>query len=64
MSKISLKISNVCLFFLSFSGYWVIGNFVILEQLKISKHIWEPCSHPVTETGNSFIQIGSLTLIS
>jgi hypothetical protein len=48
----------------------VIGDFVIFHQIKVSKHICEPCRHLVTETGCSsvlivinFIQVFALAIL-
>ncbi len=53
-----LSISNMCqFFFCSFSGHWVIRNFVIFHKTTVAKHIWDPCCHLVAETGSWFILI-------
>ncbi len=53
LSKI-LRIPNMCLFFCSFSGCWVIINFVILHYIKVAKHIWHQCCHMAAATGSCF----------
>jgi hypothetical protein len=32
-------------------GCGVFNNFVIFHQIKVAKHIWEPCCHLAAETG-------------
>ncbi len=40
----------MCLFFISnFSGHWLMNNFVTFQDIKVEKHIWDPCRHLVPE---------------
>jgi len=32
-------------FYSSFSGCPVFSNFAIFHQIKVAKHIWQPCYH-------------------
>jgi hypothetical protein len=50
----------MCVFFPSFSGCWVIGNFVIFLKIKVAKQIWEQCCHLMAETGSWFSLIDLL----
>ncbi len=47
-SKI-LMIPNLCFF-----SSWVFSNFAIFYQVKVAKHIWEPCCHMAVEIGSWF----------
>jgi hypothetical protein len=49
---------QICAYFFScFSGCSVRSTFVIFHQIRVSKHISEPCSHLAAETVNLFILI-------
>ncbi len=63
MSSIHQKISNILrtpnlhIYFSSFSGCWIISNFVIFHQINVAKHNWDPCCQLVSETGSWFFKI-------
>ncbi len=41
----------MCLFFISgFSGHWLMNNFVTFHNIKVAKHIWDPCWHLAPES--------------
>jgi len=37
-------------------------NFVIFHQMKVAKHIWDPCCHLVTQSGSWFSLITVIVL--
>jgi hypothetical protein len=39
-------------FFASFSSCRVIANFTIFYEIKVRKHIQDPCCHLTAETGS------------
>ncbi len=49
---------QICAYFLSgLSVCWVISNFLIFQEIKVGKYIWDPWCHMVAETGSWFLPI-------
>ena len=50
-------IPNLCLIFSNFRGHQVIINFVIFNEIKVAKYIWDQCCYLVSISPTFYEQL-------